>query len=90
VPDSAPSPCEHIRRVAMVRMNHRFRTSRNNATGGTMSAPEIPQPGTVRWVDRTVENAVEIRDFYSAVAGWRPEPVPTGRLQRFSHASPFV
>ena len=29
-----------------------------------------PQPGHVGWVDLTVDNAPEIRDFYRAVMGW--------------------
>ena len=28
------------------------------------------QPGHVGWVDLTVENATEVRDFYRAVVGW--------------------
>jgi uncharacterized protein len=33
------------------------------------------RPGTVMWHDLTVENAEQVRDFYAAVVGWRPEPV---------------
>ena len=33
-----------------------------------MSDPK--QPGQIGWVDLTVENATEIRDFYRAVVGW--------------------
>ena len=31
---------------------------------------DTPQPGHVGWVDLTVDNAPEIRDFYRAVMGW--------------------
>lgn len=31
---------------------------------------DAPQPGHVGWVDLTVDNAPEIRDFYRAVMGW--------------------
>lgn len=31
---------------------------------------DAPQPGHVGWVDLTVDNAAEIRDFYRAVMGW--------------------
>jgi uncharacterized protein len=28
------------------------------------------------WTDLTVPDAESVRDFYAAVAGWKPEPVP--------------
>src|SRR5690606_34079773 len=31
---------------------------------------DMPQPGLVGWVDLTVDNAPEVRDFYRAVIGW--------------------
>lgn len=34
-----------------------------------------PKPGTIGWVDLTVEHADQIRDFYSSVVGWKPEAV---------------
>ena len=34
-----------------------------------------PRPGTVGWLDLTVEDAGTVRDFYRAVVGWTPEPV---------------
>lgn len=37
-----------------------------------------PAPGSVSWFDLTVPNADEVRDFYSAVAGWTPAPVDMG------------
>lgn len=39
-----------------------------------------PQPpfGTAAWRDLTVENADDLRDFYTAVAGWTAIPVSMG------------
>jgi predicted enzyme related to lactoylglutathione lyase len=34
--------------------------------------------GTIGWVDLTVPDADAVRDFYGAVAGWAPSPVPMG------------
>jgi predicted enzyme related to lactoylglutathione lyase len=34
--------------------------------------------GKIGWIDLTVENAEEVRDFYSKVAGWSPSPVDMG------------
>lgn len=36
-----------------------------------------PAPGSIGWIDLTVEDAPRLRDFYSAVVGWKPEDVPT-------------
>jgi len=41
----------------------------------------------ITWVDLTVENAEHIRDFYSAVVGWHPEPVAMGDYQDYSVVS---
>ena len=37
-----------------------------------------PAPGSIGWLDLTVEDAPRLRDFYSAVVGWKPEDVPMG------------
>lgn len=34
--------------------------------------------GAIVWADLTVENADLIRDFYAAVAGWKPQTVNMG------------
>lgn len=47
-----------------------------------MSTPATP-PGTVLWRDLTVENAVELRDFYAKVIGWKPEPHPMGQYDDY-------
>lgn len=43
-----------------------------------------PEAGRVMWNDITVGDAVGLRDFYAAVAGWRAEPVPMGDYADFS------
>jgi uncharacterized protein len=42
-----------------------------------------PAPGTISWQDLTVADAEGIRDFYQAVAGWKPEPLSMGAYQDF-------
>ena len=36
---------------------------------------ETIEPGTVGWVDLTVENAEDVRDFYAQVVGWSAQDV---------------
>ncbi|MGH9578421.1 MAG: VOC family protein [Terriglobales bacterium] len=43
-----------------------------------MSARKKPQPGQIAWSDLTVNDAGKLGDFYSQVAGWRPQPVDMG------------
>lgn len=42
------------------------------------------QPGTIGWIDLTVENAEEVRDFYEAVVGWKSNPVSQGDYDDYS------
>lgn len=49
---------------------------------------EQPRPGTIGWVDLTVADAVELRDFYSAVAGWASEPVDMQGYEDFCMIPP--
>jgi predicted enzyme related to lactoylglutathione lyase len=37
-----------------------------------------PKPGSIGWIDLTVPNAGELRDFYQAVAGWMTSEVAMG------------
>jgi uncharacterized protein len=37
-----------------------------------------PAPGSIGWLDLTVEDAPRLRDFYAAVVGWKPADVPMG------------
>lgn len=34
--------------------------------------------GNIGWIDLTIPNAEEVKDFYAAVTGWKPEPVSMG------------
>jgi hypothetical protein len=53
-----------------------------------MSASKDPAIGTIAWTDLTVEDAPGIRDFYTEVVGWRPEPVPMGEYEDFTMVPP--
>lgn len=46
------------------------------------------QPGTIGWHDLTVADAPGVRDFYQAVAGWRPEPVQMDGYSDFNMIGP--
>ncbi len=43
-----------------------------------------PQIGKVEWCDLTVDNAVEVRDFYTKVVGWKHQAVSMGDYDDFS------
>ena len=49
-----------------------------------MSQTSKPQVGTIGWTDLTVPDAERVRDFYSAVAGWKFEPVDMGGYSDFN------
>ncbi|HWM91929.1 MAG TPA: VOC family protein [Thermoanaerobaculia bacterium] len=53
-----------------------------------MSEPGKPQVGTVAWTDLTIPNADEVRDFYAAVAGWKPEALSMGDYNDYVMAAP--
>ena len=42
-----------------------------------------PRPGTISWQDLTVEDAEQVRDFYAAVVGWKPEAQSMGTYADF-------
>ena len=44
--------------------------------------------GKIGWVDMTVENAVELRDFYSTVVGFKAEDVDMGGYSDFNMTMP--
>jgi hypothetical protein len=51
--------------------------------------PELKKEfGKIEWVDLTVPNAVEIKNFYSKVVGWNSEEVSMGNYSDFSMISP--
>jgi len=40
--------------------------------------------GTIAWIDLTVPNADEVKDFYKQVTGWREDPVSMGDYEDYS------
>ena len=40
--------------------------------------------GKIGWIDLTVSNAEEVKDFYSAVVEWKPEPVNMGEYNDYN------
>lgn len=53
-----------------------------------MTETTNPEIGSVGWIDLTVEDAPEIRDFYAAVTGWQHSPVSMGDYDDFNMAAP--
>jgi len=51
---------------------------------------DTPKPpvGSIIWMDLTVPDAEKVRQFYSEVVGWRPEPVDMGGYSDFNMCSP--
>lgn len=47
-----------------------------------MSESKTPV-GTIAWIDLTVENATEVRDFYRDVVGWESSDVPMGEYSDY-------
>lgn len=43
-----------------------------------------PLQGTIGWIDLTIPNAPQIRNFYSAVVGWKSEDVSMGEYSDFN------
>jgi predicted enzyme related to lactoylglutathione lyase len=50
--------------------------------------PPAVKLGTVTWVDLTVADAPEVRDFYQAVVGWSPREVDMGDYADFEMLPP--
>lgn len=53
-----------------------------------MSESNAGQPGTVGWIDLTVEDAAGVRDFYTAVVGWESSGVDVGGYEDYCVAPP--
>lgn len=47
-----------------------------------------PKVGTVAWIDLTVDDAEQIRDFYSLVVGWQPSSVDMDGYSDFNMNAP--
>jgi len=50
--------------------------------------PSTPKIGTVGWIDLTVADAPNVRDFYASVAGWNPMPLSMGDYSDFVMCTP--
>jgi len=50
--------------------------------------PDESQVGKIGWIDITVDDATELRDFYKNVVGWTSEDVSMGEYSDFSMAMP--
>jgi len=46
------------------------------------------EAGAIGWIDITVDDAEELRDFYSKVVGWKPEDVSMGDYADFNMTMP--
>lgn len=53
-----------------------------------MSGEGKPEIGSIGWIDLTVENGEEVRDFYREVVGWEPEAVDMGDYSDFNMKAP--
>lgn len=53
-----------------------------------MSESGRPEVGSIAWTDLTVADAERVRDFYSAVVGWKPAPVEMGGYSDFNMTTP--
>lgn len=53
-----------------------------------MTETTNPEIGAVGWIDLTVEDAPEIRDFYASVTGWQASPVSMGDYDDFNMSAP--
>lgn len=53
-----------------------------------MSDQNSPSQGQIVWVDLTVPQADEIRDFYSQLVGWEPQPVDMGTYSDYNMTLP--
>lgn len=54
-----------------------------------MSENTTPSPH-IAWVDLTVDNAEQVRDFYVAVLGLQPQPVDMGGYNDYSMVDPVT
>ena len=44
--------------------------------------------GSIGWIDLTVENADQVKDFYAAVTGWKPSGLDMGGYDDYVMATP--
>ena len=48
-----------------------------------MADGNAPAIGSIGWMDLTVENAEQVRDFYQEIAGWQATPLDMGGYSDF-------
>lgn len=53
-----------------------------------MTDPNKPEVGSIVWRDLTVDNAEELRDFYSKVVGWTYSAHPMGNYDDYNMNDP--
>lgn len=53
-----------------------------------MSKEPQSELGTIVWIDLTVPNAENVRDFYSKVVGWESKPISMGKYDDFAMSPP--
>lgn len=53
-----------------------------------MNDEKKPEIGSIVWTDLTVPDAEAVRDFYSAVVGWKPDAVDMGEYSDFNMCAP--
>lgn len=52
------------------------------------TAAPVPPVGSIGWVDLTIPNADEVRDFYAAVIGWAPTALSMGEYSDYLMQAP--
>lgn len=53
-----------------------------------MSDQPKPAIGSIGWTDLTIPNAGQVRDFYSAVVGWKSDGLDMGGYQDYVMSEP--
>lgn len=53
-----------------------------------MSEEKQTEIGSIIWIDLTVDQAEDVRDFYAEVVGWEFDPVDMGGYNDFNMLSP--
>lgn len=53
-----------------------------------MSSDKKAEIGSIGWFDLTVPDAVQVRDFYSQVVGWKSSPISMGDYDDFCMSAP--
>ena len=48
----------------------------------------MSQIGSIGWIDLTVENADQVKDFYTAVTGWQPSGLDMGGYEDYVMSTP--